>query len=31
LPEEYGFLFQFRAGADMTGAAGARIFDFTVG
>jgi hypothetical protein len=30
-PGEYGFIFQLRAGAGMTGAAGARIFDFTVG
>lgn len=29
-PGEYGFIFSLRAGAGATGAAGARIFDFTV-
>lgn len=29
-PGEYGFLFSLRAGAGATGAAGARVFDFTV-
>ncbi|PZU11966.1 MAG: hypothetical protein DI605_01000 [Sphingomonas sp.] len=29
-PGEYGFLFSLQAGAGATGAAGARIFDFTV-
>jgi hypothetical protein len=31
LPGEYGFLYALKAGAGMTVAAGARIFDFTIG